>query len=56
MLGCGPIGFAVSGDHALVDGPGDLDLGVFVGVEQGLQAGPLSVGEKTDAGVEGASA
>jgi len=30
----GSVGFAVGGDHALVDAPGDLDLDVRVGLEQ----------------------
>jgi hypothetical protein len=40
-----PVGFAVGGDHALVDAPGGLDLDVLVGGEQGFQSLLLLVGE-----------
>jgi hypothetical protein len=46
------VGFAVGGDHGLVDGPGRFDLDVLVTVEQVLEAVVLFVGEQVDAGVQ----
>ena len=48
-----PIGVAVGGDHALVDPPGHLDLGVLVDGKQGVQTLVLLVGEQVGAGVQG---
>jgi len=42
----GLVGFAVVGDHALVDAPGGLDLDVFIGGEQGFEPLALLVGEE----------
>jgi hypothetical protein len=49
----GPVGFAVGGDHALVDPPGRFDLDVVVAGEQGFEPRPLLVGEQAGAGVQG---
>jgi len=43
--------FAVGRDHRLVDAPGDLELEVLVGGEQGLQSLLLLVGEQVRSGV-----
>ena len=51
----GSVGFAVGGDHALVDAPGRLDLHVVLDVEQQGQALALAVGEQVGAGVQGPS-
>ena len=48
------VGFAVGGDHALVDAPGRLDLDVLRDREQGFETGLLLLGEQRGAGVEGA--
>jgi hypothetical protein len=45
-------GFAVGGDHALVDPPGHLDLDVGIGGEQVVQSVLLLVGEQVGAGVQ----
>jgi hypothetical protein len=50
-----PIGFAVGGDHALVDAPGRLDLDVLGDREQCLETGLLPVSEQLRAGVEDAA-
>jgi hypothetical protein len=50
----GAVGFAVGGDHPLVDAPGGFDLDVVVGGEQRLQALVLCAGEEVGAGVQGA--
>ena len=50
-----PVGFAVGGDHALVDAPGRFDLNVVVVGEQRLEPLLLLVGEELDAGVQGAA-
>ncbi len=49
----GAVGFAVGGDHALVDALGGLDLDVLVGGEQGCQPVLLLVGEQVRTGVQG---
>jgi len=49
----GAVGFAVGGDHALVDRPGRLDLDVLVGGEQLVQSLCLLGGEQVSAGVQG---
>ena len=49
----GPVGFAVGGDHALVDAPGRFDLDVLVVGEQRLEPLLLLVGEQVGAGVQG---
>ena len=46
------VGFAVGSDHALVDGPGRLDLDVVVTGEQGLETLLLLVGEQVRSGVQ----
>jgi hypothetical protein len=46
---------AVGGDHRLVDGPGDLHLGVGIDGEELVESGLLLVGEQLGAGVEGPS-
>jgi len=46
------VGFAVGGDHRLVDTPGGLDLDVLLGREQGRQPRALLVGEQLRAGVQ----
>jgi len=46
------VGFAVGGDHALVDGPGGLDLDVLVACEQRVEAAALLVGEQVAASVQ----
>lgn len=48
-----PVGVAVGGDRALVDGPGRLDLNVGVTVEQGVKALALLLGERVGTGVQG---
>src|SRR6202011_4322962 len=48
------VGFAVGGDHALVDAPGRLDLDGLRGREQGFETGLLLLGEQRGAAVEGA--
>ena len=53
FAGSGPVGFAVGGDHALVDAPGGFDLDVLVGLEQGREPVLLLVGEQVRAGVQG---
>jgi len=53
LAASGAVGFAVGGDHALVDAPGRLGLDVLVGLEQGLQSLCLLVGEQVGAGVQG---
>src|SRR5674476_509577 len=50
LAALGPVGFAVGSDHALVDGPGGLDLDVLVGGEQVVEACALSGGEQVSAG------
>ena len=49
----GLVGFAVGGDHALVDVPGGLDLDVFIGGEQGFEPLALLVGEEVGSSVQG---
>jgi len=44
---------AVGGEHLLVDTPGRLDLDVLIPGEQGLDPGPLPVGEQVNARVQG---
>jgi len=46
------VGFAVGGDHRLVDTPGGLDLDVLLGRGQGRQPRALLVGEQVRAGVQ----
>jgi hypothetical protein len=53
LAALGPVGFAISGDHALVDPPGRLDLDVVVGLEQSVQSFALPVSEQVGAGVQG---
>ena len=48
----GPVGFAVGGDHALVDPPGRLDLHVLITPEQRAAPRGLPVGEQVEAGVQ----
>ena len=43
------VGFAVGGDHALVDAPGRLDLDVLRDREQGFETGLLLLGEQRGA-------
>src|SRR5215218_8455612 len=49
------VGFAVGGNHLLVDPPGGLDLDVLVGREQIRQPVALLVGEQVGTGVQGPS-
>ena len=49
----GAVGFAVGGDHVLVDRPGGFDLDVTVVGEQLVEPGPLTVGEQAGTGVQG---
>jgi hypothetical protein len=51
LASLGAVGFAVGSVHALVDGPGRLDVDVLIACEQGLEPEPLLVGEQVDAGV-----
>ena len=37
LAALGSVGFAVGGDHPLVDAPGGFDLDVLVGGEQGVE-------------------
>ena len=46
----GAVGFAVGGDYPLVGAPGRLDFDVDVGLEQGVQALALLLGEQVRAG------
>jgi len=48
----GLVGFAVGGDHALIDGPGRFDLDVLIGAEQVVETLFLLVGEQVGAGVQ----
>jgi len=48
----GLVGFAVGGDHGLVDGPGGFGFAVGVGGEQRVEACGLSGGEEVGAGVQ----
>jgi len=48
-----PVGFAVGGDHALVDAPGRFNLDVLVDREQRVESCALLVGEQACAGVQG---
>jgi len=49
----GAVGFAVGGDHALVDAPGRLDLDVLVAGEQVVQSLYLLGHEQVSTGVQG---
>ena len=53
LAAAGAVGFAVGGDHPLVDAPGGLDLDVLLDGEQALQSVLLLVGEQAGAGVQG---
>lgn len=53
VLALRAVGFAVGGDHTLVDAPGRVDLDVLVGREQGLQPVLLLLGEQVQTGVQG---
>lgn len=47
------VGIAVGLDDPLVDAPGRVDRGVFIGGEQAVQSIALPVGEEARAGAEG---
>jgi hypothetical protein len=49
----GAVGFAVGGDHLLVDGRGRLDLDVLIGREQCEQAVLLLAGKQVGTGMQG---
>ena len=53
LSAAGAVGFAVGGDHPLVDAPGRFDLDVVLAREQLFEAGLLLVGEQVSAGVQG---
>ena len=52
LTALGPVGFAVGGDHALIDGPGGFDLDVLIDGEQRVEACALLVGEQVAASVQ----
>ena len=53
LLALATVGFAVGGDHPLVDAPGRLNLDVLIEGEQVDEAVRLHVGEQPGAGVQG---
>jgi len=53
LLALGPVGFAVGGDHPLVDAPGRLYLDVLIDRELVGQPLLLLVGEQVRSGVQG---
>ncbi len=51
LAALGPVGFAVGGDHPLVDAPGGLDLDMLVAGEERFEPLLLFVCEQIGAGV-----